>query len=133
MTSPTGVTLILPWLDPDLSPNARPHHMAKARKIKAYKRDATVVAIDALRQLGRTLKPPVKAQWVFVVPDGRRRDTDNMTSNYGCKAAIDACVLEGLLEDDDHTRLSWLMPEVWRTHPLVKAPAVVLTLDEVEP
>ena len=129
----TGVTLILPWLDSDLSPNARPHYMVKARKINVYKRDAAIVAIQAYRQLGRTLKPPVKAQWTFVVPDGRKRDTDNMTSNYGCKAAIDACVIQGLLEDDDHTRLSWLMPEVWRTHPLVKAPAVVLNLDEVEP
>ena len=131
MTSSTGVTLLLPWLDPRLSPNARPHKFEKARKIKAYKKDAAIVAMDARRQLGRTLIPPVKAQWVFVVPDGRKRDTDNMTSNSGCKAAIDACVLEGLLEDDDHTRLSWAEPEVWRTHPLVKAPAVVLTLDEV--
>ena len=131
MTSPTGVTLILPWLDPDLSPNARPHHFEKARKIKAYKLAATLVAIDAYKKLGRTLTPPVKAQWTFVVPDATRRDTDNMVANASMKAAIDACVLEGLLEDDDHTRLSWAEPEVSRTHPLVKAPAVVLTLDEV--
>ena len=129
--TPTGVTLLLPWLDPRLSPNARPHHFEKARKIRDYKMAAAIVAMDARRQLGRTLTPPVKAKWVFVVPDGRKRDTDNMVANASMKAALDACVLERLLEDDDHTRLSWAEPEVWRTHPLVKAPAVVLTLDEV--
>ena len=136
MLEKVGVTLLLPWLDPKLGPNAKgtDKHWAKQRKrLEPYKIIATARAQDAFRQIERMLTPPVKAKWVFVPPDKHKRDLDNLTSNLCCKAAIDACVLEGLLEDDDHTRLSWAEPEVWRTHPLVKAPAVVLTLDEVEP
>ena len=133
-SSPTGVTLLLPWLDSDLSPNARPHHMAKARKIRDYKMAAALVASDAHRQLGRTLKPPVKAQWIFVPPNKRKRDIDNMTSNYGCKAAVDACVLEGLLEDDNSKVLTWGEPLIQEFHHLLDGgPGILLLLDEVEP
>ena len=132
-----GITLLLPWLDSHLSPNARPHKFQKARLIKQAKHDARMVVLEAIsmRQAGdlpRTMPPPIKAQWIFVPPDKRKRDIDNLTSNAGCKAAVDACVMEGLLVDDNSEVLTWGEPEVWRSHPLFKGPGVVLLLDGVE-
>lgn len=129
-----GVTLLLPWLDPKLSPNAKgsDKHWAKQRKrLEPYKVIAHARAQDARRKLGRQLEPPVKARWIFVPPDKRIRDIDNMTSNKCMKAAVDACVLDGLLEDDNSEVLTWGEPEVWTAHPLFKGPGVVLLLDEV--
>ena len=134
MTSPTGVTLLLPWLDPKLGPNAKgtDKHWAKQRKrLEPYKIIATARAQDAFRQLGRTLTPPVKAKWVFVPPDKHKRDLDNLTSNLCCKAIVDACVLEGLLEDDNSSVLTWGEPEIWTAHPGLGGPGIVLLLDEV--
>ena len=126
-----GVTLLLPWLDSQLSPNARLHWFTKARKAKHYREAARIVVLDAMQQRGKGLTPPVKAQWIFIPPDKRRRDLDNMTSNTGLKAAVDACVLDGLLEDDNSKVLTWGEPEVWTAYPGLKGPGVVLLLDEV--
>lgn len=126
-----GVTLLLPWLDSKLSPNASTKNVfARARRIRDAKDAARIVAIDARQQLGRQLEPPVTASWIFVPPDKRIRDIDNMTGNSGCKATVDACVLEGLLEDDNSKVLTWGEPEVWTAHPLFKGPGVILLLDE---
>ena len=137
MTSPTGVTLLLPWLDPKLGPNAKgtDKHWAKQRKrLEPYKIIATARAQDAFRQLGRTLTPPVKAKWVFVPPDKHKRDLDNLTSNLCCKAIVDACVLEGLLEDDNSSVLMWGEPLIQEFHHLLDGePGILLLLDEVEP
>ncbi len=130
MAEKAGVTLILPWLDSKLSPNARPHPMEKARLIKKSKLGARKVARDARRKLGRQLEPPVTAQWIFVPPDKRKRDTDNLTANSGCKAAVDACVLEGLLEDDNSRVLTWEKPLVQEMHYLLDGPGILLLLDE---
>ena len=130
-----GVTLLLPWLDPKLSPNARIHWRAKAAKTKLYKEVARIVVMDALIMMRRNndpvpMPPPVVAQWIFVPPDKRKRDIDNMISNTCMKAAVDACVLEGLLEDDNSEVLTWKAPEVWTAYPGLKGPGVVLLLDE---
>lgn len=127
-----GVTLLLPWLDSKLSPNARLHWAGRATRARQYKDVANIVALDAYRQLGRTLNPPVKAQWIFIPPDKRRRDIDNMTSNGCMKAAVDACVMNGLLEDDNSKVLTWDEPKVWDAYPNSKVPGIVLLLDEVE-
>lgn len=134
-----GVTLLLPWLDPKLGPNAKgsDKHWAKQRKwLKPYKEDVQKVVLHALslmRQRGEEapLTPPVKASWVFVPPDKHKRDIDNLTSNKCMKAAVDICVLEGLLEDDNSDVLTWGEPEVWTAYPGLKGPGVVLLLDEV--
>ena len=127
-----GVTLLLPWLDSLLGPNQHPHRMVKAKAVKASKLQARKISRDARRKLGRRLEPPVTAQWIFVPPDRRKRDVDNMTSNSGCKAAVDACVLEGLLEDDNYEVLTWEKPLVQEYHYLLDGkPGVLLLLDEV--
>ncbi len=125
-----GVTLLLPWVDSRLSPNTSSHHMAAARLIRKSKLGARKVARDAFRRLGRQLEPPVTAQWIFVPPDKRKRDTDNLTSNKGCKAAVDACVLEGLLIDDNSQVLTWEKPLVQEMHYLLDGPGILLLLDE---
>ena len=127
-----GVTLLLPWLDSNLSPNARLHWAAKAKRTREYKAYVGIVVNDAMHQRGEGLEPPCTAQWVFVPPDKRRRDVDNMVSNTGMKAAVDACVLFGLLVDDNSKVLTWKQPEVWTAYPGLKGPGVVLLLDEVE-
>ena len=132
MTSPTGVTLLLPWLDPKIGPNGRVTNWAARRKrLKPHKEAATLVAIEAYKKLGRTLTPPVKASWIFVPPDKHERDLANLTGNPCCKAAVDACVLEGLLEDDTSTLLTWGEPQIWTAYPKLGGPGIVLLLDEV--
>ena len=58
---------------------------------------------------GVLLPPPVTAQVTFVVPDKRRRDTDNFLAML--KPCFDALVEMGVLEDDSHDKLKILTPK----------------------
>jgi crossover junction endodeoxyribonuclease RusA len=82
---PTIMTVELPWPSRDLHPNARVHHMAKAKVIRRARSDAAWWAMAA------GLKPmkakALKVTAVFSPPDNRRRDTDGMLSSL--KPALD--------------------------------------------
>lgn len=75
----------LPWPPRELSPNARIHHMAKAKAAKAYREQAYWLTKAA--GLVIPAEGGISLRFDFHPPDGRRRDLDNMLSS--AKAAID--------------------------------------------
>lgn len=75
----------LPWPDRRLHPNARIHHMEKARVVKQAREDAAWWAKAAGVK-------PIKADAlsvtiIFYPPDNRRRDLDSMLASI--KSALD--------------------------------------------
>lgn len=77
--------IVLPWPPRELHPNARPHHMARARAAKAYRERAYWIAKAG------DIAPPADGEIMldvrFFPPDRRRRDVDGMLSNI--KSGID--------------------------------------------
>lgn len=85
LTAAEARTVDLPWPDRILHPNARPHHMAKARATKKARTNAGWLAIEA----GLTVMQAdaLKASIIFSPPDNRQRDIDGMLSSI--KAYLD--------------------------------------------
>lgn len=84
--------IVVPWPPKELSPNARPHHMAKARAFKQYKQ-AVCYRARGFECIG--------SPRVCVVPltvQHRNRDLDNICGSL--KAAIDGLTEAGWWEDD---------------------------------
>lgn len=79
----------------ELSPNARPHFMAKARLTKKYRSTAAMLA-----RLKRPEKPwetaLVQTTWYFKT--NRKRDRDNLLASM--KAAFDGLADGGVVGDD---------------------------------
>ena len=77
--------IILPWPHRDLSPNARVHHLAKARVFKRAKADAQMLAMMT------GIRPPGEGTVVLSIgfhpPSRRRFDLDNALAAN--KAALD--------------------------------------------
>jgi crossover junction endodeoxyribonuclease RusA len=91
------VTLTLPVPSPMLSPNARPHYMAKAKVTKQHRQAAKLVAMGALnRDEPRWARASVQLAWTFT--DARKRDQDNLLAR--CKAYFDGLRDAGLIDDD---------------------------------
>lgn len=65
-----------------------------------------------------------------LVPNARRRDSSNLAPT--AKACVDGFVDAGLLVDDDHTRLDGPDMRI-RIDPAVRAPTLVLTVEELVP
>ena len=79
----------------ELSPNARPHYMAKARKTKKYRQ--TVAMLARLKRPERPWKNAlVLTTWYFKT--NRRRDRDNLLASM--KSAFDGLADGGVVEDD---------------------------------
>ena len=85
--------VVLPWPDHRLSPNARLHHMAKARVKAKARKDAAYITYDAMPMGAREVRShfsgdgPIAYQVTFYPPDKRHRDDDNMIAMI--KAARD--------------------------------------------
>lgn len=95
-----------PWPPSGLSPNAREHWRTVAALRAQYKHDCGW----AIRAAGVVAIPsPVTAQVTFVVPDKRRRDTDNHSAML--KPLWDILVELKVLEDDSHDKLRILEPK----------------------
>lgn len=86
----------LPWPPKELNPNARLHHMAKARVVKSYRETCYWLAVAALWRGEALTKPLIKL--TFCPPDKRRRDLDNMLASF--KAGADA--VADALRVNDH-------------------------------
>lgn len=69
----------LPWPDRVLHPNARTHHMAKAKVAKAVRLQAFYTALSATPFHAPT-DGDVLVTMDFYPPDNRRRDLDGMLS-----------------------------------------------------
>lgn len=95
MTS-TPINLIMPWpIMRELSPNWRGHWSGKA---KAKKKLRAAWACSALEQGARRLMvEALTVRLVFVPPDKRARDLDNLLAS--CKAGLDG--LADVLGVDD--------------------------------
>ena len=80
-------SVLLPWPDKRLNPNARIHFAQKAKVFAEAKNTAYLLAIQAgLRGYqGRRLR------LVFMLPDKRRRDLDNLHASM--KAALDGLAM----------------------------------------
>jgi len=79
------VIVELPWPPRELSPNARPHHMAKARATKAYRSTAHWAAKSANARAPNGLGD-ISLEVTFY-PPSRRPDRQNMPG--WIKAGID--------------------------------------------
>lgn len=86
-------TIVLPWPDKRLSPNARIHWRPKAAVTAKARADAHFLALEAagysLGAIRTTLagEAPIALRVTFYPPDKRHRDDDGMVSMF--KAARD--------------------------------------------
>lgn len=75
-----------PWPPKELNPNARVHHMAKARIAKKYRETCHLMALSMWGGLARAMKVPERKNlhiWLtFEVPDNRKRDDDNLIAAF---------------------------------------------------
>jgi crossover junction endodeoxyribonuclease RusA len=79
------MVIVLPLPPRELSPNARPHYMAKARAVKRYRETAHLLALA--ERPGRPMSTArVTARFFFRTR--RRRDRDNLLASL--KPAFDA-------------------------------------------
>ncbi len=108
-----------PWPPKELSPNARVHwaKLAKAKAryaidcgwaAKAHIGQHSTIALTIDRRRF-PLKPPVRAEVTFIVPDNRRRDSDNHMAML--KPLWDGLVAIEVLEDDSHDKLKIAEPK----------------------
>lgn len=94
----TEVTITLPLPDARLSPNARNHHMVKAKVVKDARTRAYAYA-KMEHGIDDWHWPAAEVHPTFYWPDKRRRDRDNAVGSI--KAYLDGiCNDAGLLEDD---------------------------------
>jgi Holliday junction resolvase RusA-like endonuclease len=92
-----------------LSPNGRAHHMAKYHAVQAVQTHVKVMATMAGL---RPMEGLVSLKLTYVLPQHRRRDTDNYSGGGVTKAVIDALVRGGYLEADDTDHLRLLPVEI---------------------
>jgi crossover junction endodeoxyribonuclease RusA len=82
------IRIELPWPPRELSPNARPHFMAKSRVTRKARQWAQQAAWAAgVREGDWDIPQRLKVTTVFCPPDKRPRDSDNMFAS--CKAYRD--------------------------------------------
>lgn len=92
------MTITLPLPPKQLSPNARPHHMAKARVVNKYRMAARLFTSG---QLAIGYKPRHKTatcQITWYAKTKRFPDGDNALAS--CKAAIDGIADSGFIDND---------------------------------
>lgn len=89
------ISLILPWPDPKLSPNARIHYREKAAHVKSARRIGFFLAKEQ-PQIDLSVGP-LLLRLIFRPPSGRRRDADNLLAS--CKAYLDG-IFDALCIDD---------------------------------
>jgi len=70
------ITIELPWPDKALSPNGRPHKMAKARMVKAARKTAWAVTLGALKGK-KWADPSAHLRWSFHPKTANAVDKDN--------------------------------------------------------
>jgi len=98
---PEALSLILPWPDKRLSPNARVHWRTKAAATRRARRITTKLCMEAglRRDLVRPLtdKTRVHLTITFYAPNRRRRDDDNLIAAF--KPYRDALANHLLIDD----------------------------------
>lgn len=92
---------------PPLNLNDRDHWTAKSKKTRAVRR---IVKAKVLAQGLPTGLGHISTQLVWMTPDARRRDEDNLVAT--AKAAWDGLVDAGIVEDDTPQFMTKLMPRI---------------------
>lgn len=77
----------LPWPPKELSPNARIHHMAKAKATREARESARWRAYPHMQETPLPDTGDIMVRMIFHPPDRRRRDLDGMFAS--CKAYLD--------------------------------------------
>lgn len=113
-----SVTITIPGRPP--TPNARRHWRAIAKDNEAWKADAQRIAASTLAALPDGWVPlgAAELEIVFVVPDRRARDLDNLIAST--KPLTDGLVAAGVLTDDSIAVLGTIRYG-WRHEPRVDA------------
>lgn len=122
-----SLTLTLPWPSADLSPNARVHHMARARAVKKARDYAWGMTKAAMGPLGinhGTWAGPITVQYTFHPEMDRDRDDDNFAARM--KSARDGIARALGVNDSGFTQL----PVVFG--PKAKPACVVVTITPAE-
>ena len=114
-----GIVFTLPLPPRESSPNARPHHMAKARAAKAYRAKVRMLTSSALRGK-RPLYPEAMLELHWIHKTAHRLDSTNAIASF--KAGEDGLADAGLLLND--RGVTWL-PVKQSTDK--KNPRVILT------
>jgi crossover junction endodeoxyribonuclease RusA len=105
------VIITLPLPHKNLSPNARVHHMAKARHTQKARLDAYLATVDAANRSGVMVAPKWKkatAKATFYFRTKNRRDKSNMAG--WLKAYEDGITDAGAWSDD--SVVTWLPPSI---------------------
>lgn len=123
--------LELPFPPPQLSPNARVNWREKAAVTASYREACGWVGIAERKKayLWAGFDGPVRARVTFVVPNRRKRDTDNLLAML--KPAWDGLVDAGALAGDDSTVFSVESAEVvhvWKRRSPAPSPCVIVEL-----
>lgn len=127
----TGPARTFVLLLPDvrlINANDRLHRQEAARRTKAIRAAAKRQALDDL------IPHLDRAHIVFeyLPPDNRRRDSANWQPS--AKAAVDGLVDAGVLDDDDHTRVTGPDPRMGESAYVVtgaRRPRLLLRITEV--
>ncbi len=101
-----SITLTLPWTDAALSPNARVHHMARARAVKNdrnYAWGMTKAVMGPLRISPSSWVGPITVQYTFHPEMDRDRDDDNFAARM--KASRDGIARALGVDDNDFMQL----------------------------
>lgn len=119
----TSLTISMPWPSADLSPNARVHHMARARAVKKardYAWGMTKAAMPALGIKVGSWVGPITVQYTFHPEIDRDRDDDNFAARM--KPARDGIARALGVDDSGFTQL----PVIFGTK--AKPACVVITV-----
>ena len=112
----------LEWIPKALSPNARPHYMAKHKAVRAYRAMAYYRGAG-----GKRLQNPFCAV-LPIVTTRRRRDLDNVLA--GLKSAFDGFSDAGWWSDDSAIKGFHLVPEQYC--PQLVSHLIIVLADEDE-
>lgn len=100
------IAFALPWPDKKLSPNARVHHMVKAKHTKGVRQMAHAITLQATA--GKRFTGPLILDMTFHPPSRRRYDLDNRIAS--AKGAIDG-ISDAIGVDDSQFELRCRMGE----------------------
>lgn len=113
------ISVTLPWFDPALKPNSRPHWATKARAVKTSKTMAAALARIAAG--GKLDWPSAKLHWTFHPKTRNAVDADNCIA--AAKAYQDGISL-AIGIDDSRFHTSYTIG------PPIKGGAVIVTIQE---
>lgn len=100
--------ITLPWPDKKLSPNARIHWSARAKKSKEQRAASFIKTKEVMGGFKPVIKSKVSLKVEFYPPDKRRRDGDN--ANASMKSAYDG-IADALGVDDNLFIINYEMKE----------------------